>query len=310
MTEKSKTVVIAGASGFLGSYLAKKCRDAGYRVVGIGRRSSSHSYCHDEIIVEDLALASWPDIFSEYGPSTIFHLAATASVQASIQDPVGDFARVIPGTAKLVNDLARYSPETHLVFFSSAAVYGNPACLPIQENSVCAPISPYGMNKYVVERLLYAASHCYGIRSSSLRIFSAFGVGLRRQLFHDVHIKREAAQRDKKKIIELFGTGKESRDFIHAKDVANAALLIAESKGDKYSEYNLASGYECTIKEAVELYLDIAGGDIQVKFSGEARPGDPTRWVADVEKIKSMGYVQEVTLSEGLSEYFNWMNSL
>jgi len=308
MADNGKTVVIAGASGFLGSYLAQKCRNAGYRVVGIGRSPSRHAFCHDEIIVDDLALAPWPEIFAKYAPSIIFHLAATASVQASIQDPVGDFARVIPGTAKLVNDLARYSPKTHLVFFSSAAVYGNPVTLPVLEDSVCAPISPYGMNKYVVERLLYAASHCYGIRSSSLRIFSAFGAGLRRQLFHDVHMKIVSARLENKKYIELFGTGNESRDFIHAKDVANVALMIGESTGKDYGEYNLASGYECTIKEAVELYISIAGGDMQVKFTGETRPGDPTRWVANIDKIKSMGFEPEVSLAEGLSQYMGWIS--
>lgn len=309
MTYTNKIALITGASGFLGVHLAEVCSKSGYKVVGVDRNMVPACIEFLDYIHAPINDVDWDCLLDRYRPAICFHLAASASVSASMQDPFGDFTRVLPSTAKILHAIAKKSPKTCFVFYSSAAVYGNPISLPITEESTVKPISPYGVHKHVAEQLIYSVGACYGLNTICLRIFSAFGDGLKKQLFFDLDKKIRTALSQNKKTISMFGTGNESRDFIHGHDVARAALLLAEQKTDEGNVFvNIGSGVEVSISDAVATYLSASKMDINVVFTGESKPGDPQNWCADISKLKEAGFVNNITLPDGLSMYSRWLN--
>lgn len=143
----------------------------------------------------------------------------------------------------------------------------------------------------------------FSLNTVSLRIFSAFGEGLRKQLFWDLHHKvcRSAG------LIELFGTGKESRDFIYIADLVRAIVLVAERHGLDGSAINVASGREVLIEDAVRAFLELYDPAPEFRFSRTVRAGDPVNWVADISDLNNLGFLPEWTLEQGLQAYHRWI---
>lgn len=311
MLKPDNTVIVTGCGGFLGKYMTRECRAAGHRVVGLSRGPEMNPDCDVEIKVADIAMVDWGDIFLKYRPKVVYHLAATASVQASIADPISDFNNVLPATARMMFSAAKHCPDVHVIYFSSAAVYGNPVQLPISESAPVAPISPYGINKSVAEQLLDSFTSCYGVKSSVLRVFSAYGAGLKRQIFFDIAQKAKSAVSANESAFVLFGTGEETRDFIHAADVARFAGLIGENSvaGQKFEIYNIASGRQLSVRQAAEEFIRAAGLNVRVDFNGIIREGDPRFWSADVSKAARLGCIQKIGISEGLKGYADWLSA-
>lgn len=307
----NKNVIITGTSGFLGIHLANVCSAAGYEIIGIDRNPKPENIRFIKYIQSPLDDIDWEIILDKYQPFACFHLAASSSVANSIKDPFGDFSRVLPSTARLLHCIANKSPNTKFIFFSSAAVYGNPDSLPISEISIVRPISPYGVHKHVAEQMIYAISSCFKLCTINLRIFSAFGDGLKKQLFFDLHKKATIASEAGKKSIVLYGTGRESRDFIHGHDVARIALLLAEQPHEsKNLVFNVGSGIETTIEDAVNTYLKVLKLNINPEFSGEIKIGDPQNWCADISKIRKLGFIPKFSLVDGLENYAKWISKL
>jgi dTDP-glucose 4,6-dehydratase/UDP-glucose 4-epimerase len=122
-----------------------------------------------------------------------------------------------------------------------------------------------------------------------LRIFSAYGEGLKKQLFWDLNKKTRS---DKE--IELFGTGEETRDFIYIKDLVNLIDLVCKKADFTGETINAANGVEVPIKEVVEQFYKNFPQSIKFSFGGNPRKGDPSKWVADISRIKELGYVQHI----------------
>jgi nucleoside-diphosphate-sugar epimerase len=240
--------------------------------------------------------------------NAFFHLAGGASVPDSVQNPYRDFSVSVPGTVRLLTYIAKYQPSARLVFFSSAAVYGNPGVLPIEETAEVAPISPYGIHKASSEFLLQHYARLYHLRTTVLRVFSAFGAGLKKQFFWDLSKFAFRAAALGEKCITLHGTGRESRDFLHAHDIAKAALCIAGRAGVPGHEvFNVGSGRETTIAEAASLLLRHLDIDVSVEFNGVQRTGEPLNWRADVTRLSAAGFRPETSLSEGIRTVATWL---
>lgn len=299
------TCLITGALGFLGSRIASEFEEAGYRVVGLGRERAPgegpEAHYLTKYVCADLPSLELETILATDRPSVIVHAAGPASVPGSIEDPAADFAGTVAVLASLLDAVRRVSPETAVIILSSAAVYGNPLNLPVSESEAVAPVSPYGFHKAMAEALLSEYSAVFGIRTAALRVFSAYGPGLRRQILWDVCEKAAVSS-----TVQLFGTGEESRDFVHAADVARAARVVAE-KGELQGEvYNVATGKETTIRSlAVRLAGCVRPGSTVV-FSGVERAGDPSRWVADISRIRGLGFEPQVDIDEGVTQYCSW----
>lgn len=305
-----KKVLITGASGFLGTSLAEACAKEGALLFGIDMRPPSDATIWSVYTINGLEGSDVEDLFYNNTFDIIFHLAGGASVAGSVVNPVKDFNSLLPPTLKLLQLVSKFSPSAHLVLFSSAAVYGNPTKLPVSESAAIVPLSPYGIHKALVEGMVEHYSRLFNLRSSVLRIFSAFGEGLRKQIFWDVMSRYEQALYQNPSFIELslFGTGNESRDLIYGKDVAKVAILIAANPiiTKSFEVYNVANGQEIRIKKAVESLFNKASIKPKITFSGVTRAGDPERWEANISKLKGIGFEPSTSIEESLGNYYNW----
>ena len=293
-----KKVLITGASGFIGSALFNKFENEKYNVVGWSKSVSN--------IFNNVDLLNYEKVrkeLSKLKPDIIIHCAGSANVSLSIKEPKTDFEANVLATQNLlcaIYESEEYNPK--FVFLSSAGIYGNPQKLPINEEASYNPLSPYALHKVMCEQMCLFYKKNYGLDLRIARIFSAYGVGLRKQIFWDLYQKYTNYG-----CLNVFGTGNESRDFIAIEDVVNAIYLIAISETDECI-FNVANGEEITIREVVEVFaecVNIPQGFIS--FNGIVREGDPLNWKADISKIKKLGYKKTIKISEGLCNYVKWV---
>ncbi|HVA98845.1 MAG TPA: NAD-dependent epimerase/dehydratase family protein, partial [Bacteroidia bacterium] len=184
-------------------------------------------------------------------------------------------------------------------------VYGNPNSLPINEYAETKPLSPYGYHKLLSEKLFSEYHRFFNLKTCSLRIFSAYGPGLKKQLFWDIYTKNLT-----NKTINLFGTGKESRDFIYISDLIKAVACVLKNANFKGETINVASGIEIVIGNAANLFLESIDSEKSLLFNGEEKSGDPKNWKADISELKKLGFEPAITLKEGLKEYSKWLKKI
>jgi dTDP-glucose 4,6-dehydratase/UDP-glucose 4-epimerase len=208
-------------------------------------------------------------------------------------------------SVRFLLELLRKNDFYNLKFInlSSAAVYGNPLRLPIEEEDRKRPLSPYGFHKLLSEILLQEYSQCFGLKTLSLRIFSAYGIGQKKLLLWDLH-KRIETSDDK---IILYGTGNESRDFIHIKDIALQILLSIDNATFQGEAVNVANGEEVRVFEVVELFMKYYPKKFDFQFNGEIRLGDPLNWSSNIDIMKSWGYKSTVSFEKSVKDYINWV---
>jgi UDP-glucose 4-epimerase len=180
-------------------------------------------------------------------------------------------------------------------------VYGDPQVLPVSEAQPPAPLSPYGYHKLLGEILAEEFTRLYALPTASVRIFSAYGPGLRRQVVWDICARALATG-----ALQLRGTGQESRDFIHAADVAGALATLIERAPFQGERYNVASGRETTIASLAALLLEALGVKAMPEFDGVATPGDPRNWRADTSKLSALGFSPSIALEDGLRSVAAW----
>lgn len=298
-----KTILITGAAGFLGRHSAREFAQAGCRVVGVDVAAAENSGLGPNIEYARLTLPSpaFRELIRRTQPTALIHCAGRASVANSMSDPGADFRDGTVLTFEVLDTLRTAAPHCRFVLLSSAAVYGNPASLPVTEEHACAPLSPYGYHKQQSELLCEEFARLFAVPTTVVRIFSAYGPGLRRQVVWD--ICRQALTGPE---LRLRGTGGESRDFIHAADVARALRQIVEASPCTGEIYNLASGIETTIAELAERILRTLGRTIPVRFDGAQTPGDPRHWSADISRLRALGWEPRVTLEKGLESIAAW----
>jgi len=306
MTRHSKKILITGVSGFLGRYVSRYFVDHGWTVHGIDNSPPENAPLGSLSKYYQLQL---PDpqlntISKETTPDVCINCAGRASVALSFPDPANDFLSNTILTHEILNTFRTNHPACKFINISSAAVYGNPEKLPIKEDTNPSPISPYGFNKLQSERICQEFHQIYNIPTVSVRIFSAYGPGLRRQVLWDICQKALSA-----KNLTLQGTGGESRDFIHAYDVARALLIIAESAPMKGESYNLATGQETSISELSSILLTALEHTGTIIFDGRVPPGVPSNWKADISKISSLGFEPTIPLAQGASAFARWCRS-
>ena len=298
-----KTVLITGVAGFLGRYVARQFAKDGWRVVGIDNASPENAQLSSGTLYHRMRLPSpsLADLMRAMPPEACVHCAGRASVPFSMADPASDFRDNTVLTFELLDALRREAPQCRTLFLSSAAVYGNPASLPIAETHRTAPLSPYGYHKLQCEMLCEEFFRIYGLPTASVRIFSAYGPGLRRQVVWDVceRVLTTGA-------LTLHGTGQESRDFIHASDIARALSLLADKAPAQGETYNLATGREATIAEIAEVLVTSLLSDAKPVFDGQATAGNPLHWRADIGQIRALGFEPHIALEQGLRTVATW----
>lgn len=298
-----KTVLITGVAGFIGRYVARYFSEQGWFVIGTDSSPPENAPLANLAAYHQFRLpeANLNSVIKDNLPQVCIHCAGRASVGLSVSNPVADFYGNTLLTFELLNALRLNAPECRFIFLSSAAVYGNPVSLPVSEAQSCAPVSPYGFHKLQCEQLCLEFTKVYNLPTASLRIFSAYAPGLRRQVLWDI-CQKAIAQSS----LSLQGTGKESRDFIHALDIAKALNVVAESAPMQGEVYNLGTGREVCIDELAHLILDALELDCPLQFDGVVPVGTPLNWQADVSKLISLGFTASVPLERGVKTFANW----
>jgi len=193
-----------------------------------------------------------------------------------------------------------------IVAVSSAAVYGARHQGAIAEASFGTPYSPYGHHKAIMEALCRSYGQNFGLRAAVVRVFSAYGSGLRKQILWDFCNRLASMQGD----LVLDGTGQERRDWIHASDVARLLALIGQTlPSPEVPVVNGGTGQGHTVAEFTQLALAAWSAERPVRFSGASRPGDPVNLVADVARARELGFAPEVSLAEGIRAYVDWFRN-
>lgn len=299
----SKKVLITGAAGFLGRYCVRAFSRSGWTIAGVDVVPPENAALGAGVAYRRLSLPSdaLSELIAQEEPAVCVHCAGRASVPFSLEDPGADFRDSAVITFELLDALRTRAPACRVIFLSSAAIYGNPRVFPVREEHAPAPLSPYGFHKRQCELLCEEFSTVYGMRTTSARIFSAYGPGLRRQVVWD--ICQKALGED---CVQLRGTGRESRDFVHAADVARALVLLAERAPAQGETYNVATGQETTVAELAKLVLAALGRKDVARFDGINPPGNPVRWQADISRLHTLGFSTSFALEEGVHQVADW----
>ena len=284
--------LVTGAFGFLGTAISRRLEDDGSTVVRAGRPET------------EIPSAAFDALLESARVDVVVHCAGPASVPASIADPEADRTGSVEVLAALLARLSALPTPPRVVLLSTAAVYGQPEQLPVAESAPLAAISPYGRNRVVAESLVQEYSRRFEASTTSLRVFSAYGEGLMRQVFWDVCRKALAGD-----TVVLLGTGHESRDFVHAEDVAQAVSRIVGTPSVEPDAYNVGTGRQTSIAELSTLLLAALGVNAEITFSGEVRAGDPECWQADIGRLRSLGFEVTVPLETGVERYAEWVRT-
>lgn len=303
MNKQPASVLVTGVSGFIGRYVARHFKGQGWTVIGIDNsppenapRSFLSAYYRLHLPDEELHR-----LLQEHQPDFCIHCAGSASVGLSVTNPDVDFHSNTVVTFEVLDALRRHAPHCSFIFLSSAAVYGNPDTLPVPETQSPNPISPYGFHKWQCEQLCAEFATVYNLPTASVRIFSAYGPGLRRQVVWDICWKTITSD-----ALHMLGTGQESRDFIHPLDITKALQLIVESASMQGEVYNLASGQEVTIEALATMVVNALGYDLSPQFDGIVPPGVPRNWRADISKLRALGFEPSISLQQGIATYAHW----
>lgn len=294
-------ILIIGSKGFIGSHTISYYEQSEHTVWGC---DVVIDYVAERYYLIDSTNSDFHSVFENQHFDLCINCSGAASVPDSLNHPMRDYNLNVLHVFKVLDAIRLYQPNCKFINLSSAAVYGNPTKLPISETMKVNPLSPYGYHKWNAEQIMEEFHLFFGIPTCSLRIFSAYGDGLKKQLFWDLYKKATSGNS-----FTLHGTGNESRDFIFIDDLVKAIDLVANKSHFKADIINVANGEEIFIKDAVNTFFSFLNAEIDYSFSGEERKGDPINWCADISRLKALGYKPSFDLKSGLQKYYKWITT-
>lgn len=292
-------ILIIGSKGFIGKALEKASLKKG---IDTYTCDVVADYVSKKYSIIDASNPEFNSIFEQEQYDICVNCSGAASVPASLNNPLRDYLLNTVNVFKILNGIRKHQKKCKFLNLSSAAIYGNPVSLPISEVMDSQPLSPYGVHKMQAETICKEFNDLFDVPTASIRIFSAYGDGLTKQLFWDLHKKAEASQE-----VKLFGTGQESRDFIYIQDLVNAIFCVIQKGVFNGDCINVANGREILIKDAVAIFYKHYAPSVKFTFSGEFREGDPNNWCADISLLQSLGYKEEYSFESGIIKYCQWL---
>jgi UDP-glucose 4-epimerase len=302
----TRSVLVTGGAGFLGQAVAREFARLGWEVTGIGHSSwtpddaldAGYSTWHNASVdLDGLCRITTPT-------DVVVHCAGNGSVPFSLTHPLQAFRSTVVTTAELL-EYCRCMPNIPMIVYpSSAAVYGAAPDQALSETSQSNPVSPYGYYKRMTEDLLVSYARHGGPRAAIIRFFSIYGAGLAKQLLWDASKKLTAC----KPSVTFWGTGSETRDWIHVSDAARLIVAAAQLK-DPLTVLNGGSGQRSTVLDTLTLLREQLGSSSGIEFNGEVRAGDPKHYHADMTRAHAIGWSPKVSLREGFQEYATWFKA-
>jgi len=295
-----RTILITGAAGFVGRYVAKEFAGSGYTVIGMGWGK------FPEYV--DWGLSAWHEaeisleMLCEFAgkPDVIVHCAGGASVGNSVDHPRQDFCLTVDATSHLLEYIRLHSPLSRLVYPSSAAVYGQTKEVPIPETALHNQVSPYGVHKMIAESLCQMYASRYGLSIVMVRLFSIYGEGLRKQLLWDACNKLSRGD------TEFFGSGEEVRDWLHVSDAARLLRIASDHASFDCPVVNGGSGCGLKVKDVLQCIREEMCVEKELIFSATQKEGDPDVLLADISRSASWGMGKTTNWREGVIKYVVW----
>lgn len=297
-----KSILIVGGAGYIGSHVVKAVAKAGYHPVALDNLSTGHpdAVQHGQLIVGSMADNALLDqLFREHDIAAVMHYATIGQAGESVRDPASYYRNNLAATRVLLDAMHAHGIK-RLVFSSTAAVYGNPQYLPVDEEHRKLPINPYGRTMWMVEQMLADYDTAYDLRYVSLRNFNVAGADGDGEL-GERHIPENhliplvlQAGLGKSEAVTVFGTDYETRDgtcvrdYVHIDDLCNAHLAALQVllKGAPSTAYNIGNGEGFTVKEVIGVAEHVLQRSIPVVQSGR-RAGDPASLIADTGRARA-----------------------
>lgn len=291
-------ILVIGSEGFIGSHIKNRFS------------KSNDVWCADVLNIKDssqyhqLALSNtdFNILFEGRQFDVCINASGNGSVPISINKPTFDFELNVTNTLKILEAIRTHNPECKFINMSSAAVYGNPSKLPINESTNLKPLSPYGWHKLYAEQICKEYYYLYNIQTINLRLFSVYGENLKKQLFWDIYQKCLFS-----KDVELFGSGNETRDFIYIEDLLEAINCVIKKGLFNGESVNVASGIETDISHAASIFIKEIDPNINLKFNMIVKPGDPLNWKADISVLTNFGFKNDTLIENGLKNVAKWL---
>jgi UDP-glucose 4-epimerase len=300
----SRTVLVTGGGGFIGSNLVRGLLERGDTVrvldnFSTGNRRNLAPF-EDDVQVVEGELRSYERCHAATrGVEVVFHQGALPSVPRSVQDPLTTTAVNVEGTLNVLL-ASRDSGVRRVVFASSSSVYGNSGTLPRVESSTPDPISPYAVSKLAAERYCVSFSRVYELETVALRYFNVFGPGQDPTSQYAAVVPRFLTGIHEGHPVTVYGDGRQSRDFTYVGNVVRANLLAADADGVNGAVLNVATGSATSVLELAEAVGALLGRPVEKEFRPE-RAGDVRDSWADLDAARRLlGFEPEVDLTEGL----------
>src|ERR1700733_781441 len=314
-------VLVIGGAGYIGSHAARALKRAGHEVIIFDNLSTGYEFLAAgfELIKGDVLDA---DALARVLPRAhaIMHFAAYAYVGESVTNPRKYFHNNVEGGLSLLN-AALDAGVKKIIFSSTCAVYGEPAKVPIEENTPRQPVNPYGVSKLFFEQALQAYDRAYDFRFASLRYFNAAGADDSGEIgeLHDpethlIPVALRAAARLGPEL-QVFGSdyptpdGTCVRDYIHVNDLANAHLKALNylEAGNKSFAVNVGTGTGASVQEVLSTIEEVTGKYVPRKVVPR-RPGDPPRLIANPAKAQALLQWKATRgLRDVVTTAWNWM---
>lgn len=296
-------ILVTGGAGFIGSYIVETLKKAHHEIVIVDRNESNRSYFEQKDVtyyaydIHDTRLES---IFIKEQPEAIIHLAAQISVTASMTNPVNDMKVNGYGTIKLLQLATKFHVQK-FIYASSAAVYGVPKYLPMDETHPVTPISFYGLSKAVGEQYIHLYQDIYKLDFCILRFANVYGPG---QSLHGeagvISVFNHLMQNNLP--LTIYGDGEQTRDFIFVKDIANACVRSLDLQGSH--TINVSTNTTCSLNELVQYFIQLFDYDAVIQYE-PAKPGDIRHSIlANANAFSLLDWQPTYTTEKGLIETY------
>lgn len=310
-----ETILITGGAGFIGSHLVNYYSQS-HRVVVIddlsmGKLSNIKESENVDFFYGDITNKTFlKKVWGKYTFDYVFHLGAIASVADSIERPL-ETHQVNQDATLFLLDLALKQKKSikRFLFTSSASVYGHSGHEMQGENDAVSPLSPYAVDKYGSETYTILYNQLFELNTTAVRFFNVYGS---RQNPYSPYsgvmsILTEGIQQKLKGndfCFIKYGDGEQSRDFVYIKDVIRALILLAQNEKAIGNVFNIGTGVGTTLNKTIQIYQDVSNVVFPIKQEA-ARLGEIKNSLADISKLKELGYQPKYSIEEGIEDYWN-----
>jgi UDP-glucuronate 4-epimerase len=308
-------ILVTGGAGFIGSHLCERLLEKNHSVVVVDDcndfyapelkeanlaeiRGKGEIVFHKQDICNEQAIGQ---IFHEYRPEIVIHLAARAGVRPSLEKPLL-YERVNVGGTVALLEAARQVNVRKFVFASSSSVYGIANRVPFNEtDTVMKPISPYAATKIAGELMCQTYSHLYRLPVTALRFFTVYGPRQR----PDLAIRKFTEMIDEGRPIPVFGDGTSGRDYTYIEDIVNG-IVAAMEHDHQYEVFNLGNSHPVPLNRMIAMIEQSLGKKAELRWLPD-QAGDVPITYADISKASQMlGYEPHVRFEEGVQRFVEW----